>query len=47
MTSDAVKDRVFDAMRQLKFELIASNLSKEDGDKLRAAFAEEAAASAQ
>ena len=46
MTSDAVKDRVFDAMRQFKFEIIASNLSKEDEDKLREAFAEEKAAPA-
>jgi uncharacterized membrane protein len=41
MTSDAVKDRVFDAMKQFKFEIIASNLSKEDEEKLREAFAEE------
>ena len=41
MTSDAVKDKVFEAMKQFKFELIASNLSKEEEDKLRAAFAEE------
>lgn len=46
MTSDAVKDRVFDAMRQFKFEIIASNLSKEDEDKLREAFAEEKVAPA-
>jgi uncharacterized membrane protein len=46
MTSDAVKDRVFEAMRPLKFELIASNLSREEEDKLRAAFAEEEAAPA-
>jgi uncharacterized membrane protein len=41
MTSDAIQDRVFDAMKQFKFEIIATNLSKEDEDKLRAAFAEE------
>jgi len=41
MTSDAVEDRVADAMKDLKFELIASNLSKEEEDKLRATFAEE------
>jgi uncharacterized membrane protein len=41
MTSDAVQDKVFDAMKQFKFEVIASNLSKEQEDKLRAAFAEE------
>ena len=41
MTSGAVKDRVFDAMRQFNFEIVASNLSKEEENKLRAAFAEE------
>jgi uncharacterized membrane protein len=41
MTSDAVKDRVFEAMKEFKFELIASNLSKEEEEKLRAAFEEE------
>jgi len=41
MTSDAVQDKVYDAMKQFKFEVIASNLSKEEEDKLRAAFAEE------
>jgi uncharacterized membrane protein len=41
MTSDAVKDRVAEAAKGMKFELIASNLSKEEEDKLRAAFAEE------
>jgi uncharacterized membrane protein len=41
MTSDAVQDKVFDAMKNFKFEIIASNLSKEQEDKLRAAFAEE------
>jgi uncharacterized membrane protein len=41
MTSAAVEDRVFEAMRPLKFELIASNLSKDEEEKLRAAFAEE------
>lgn len=46
MTSDAVKDRVFDAMRQFKFEIVASNLSKEEENKLREAFAEEKAAPA-
>jgi uncharacterized membrane protein len=47
MTSDAVKDRVFDAMSQFNFELIASNLSKEEENKLREAFAEEKAAVAR
>ncbi len=41
MTSDAVQDKVYDAMKQFKFEVIASNLSKEQEDKLRAAFEEE------
>jgi uncharacterized membrane protein len=41
MTSDAVKDRVAEVAKEMKFELIASNLSKEEEDKLRAAFAEE------
>jgi uncharacterized membrane protein len=46
MTSDAVKDKVAEAARGMNFELIASNLSKEEEDKLRAAFAEEEAAPA-
>ena len=41
MTSDAVEDRVVEAMKQSKFEIIATNLSKEEEGKLRAAFAEE------
>ena len=41
MTSDAVEDRVIDAAKGLKFELIASNLSKEEEEKLCATFAEE------
>jgi uncharacterized membrane protein len=41
MTSDAVEDKVVEAMKQTKFELIASNLSKEQEDKLRTAFVEE------
>jgi len=41
MTSDAVKDRVFEAMKEFDFELIASNLSKEEEEKLRMAFEEE------
>ena len=40
MTSDAVEDRVVEAMKQSKFEIIATNLSKEEERKLRAAFAE-------
>ncbi len=46
MTSAAVQDKVAEAARGMKFELIASNLSKEEEDKLRAAFAEEEAAPA-
>jgi uncharacterized membrane protein len=41
MTSDAVEDRVVEAMKQSKFEIIATNLSKEEEGKLRAAFVEE------
>ncbi len=41
MTSDAVEDRVVEAMKQSNFEIIATNLSKEEEGKLRAAFAEE------
>ncbi|MCC4771885.1 DUF1269 domain-containing protein [Methanosarcina sp. DH2] len=41
MTSDAVKDKVAEAARGMNFELIASNLSKEEEDKLRAAFEDE------
>lgn len=46
MTSGAVRDKVAEAMKDLKFELIASNLSKEEEDKLRAVFAEEETAPA-
>ena len=41
MTTGAVEDKVVEAMKQTKFELIASNLSKEQEDKLHATFAEE------
>ena len=41
MTSEAVEDRVVEAMKRSKFEIIATNLSKEEEAKLRAAFAEE------
>lgn len=41
MTSDAVKDKVKEAFQGMEFELIASNLSNEEEEKLRAAFAEE------
>ena len=41
MTSGAVQDKVAEAAKGMKFELIASNLSKEEEDKLRTAFAED------
>jgi uncharacterized membrane protein len=47
MTSHGVQDKVAEAARGMKFELIASNLSKEEEDKLRATFAEEEAAPAR
>jgi uncharacterized membrane protein len=43
MTSGAVKDKVAEAFRGMEFEIIASNLSREEEDRLRAAFAEEEA----
>jgi uncharacterized membrane protein len=39
MTSEAVMDKVVDARKGLDFELIASNLSKEEEQNLREAFA--------
>jgi uncharacterized membrane protein len=41
LTSDAVQDKVFDELKGFKFELIASNLTKEQEAQLKAAFAEE------
>jgi uncharacterized membrane protein len=41
MTSGAVLDKVVEAMKGLDFEVIASNLSAEQEEKLRAAFGEE------
>jgi uncharacterized membrane protein len=38
MTSDAVMDRVVDAMKGAKFEIIATNLSKDQEQKLRESF---------
>jgi uncharacterized membrane protein len=38
MTSDAVQDKVFDELKGYDFELIASNLTKDQEDQLRAAF---------
>lgn len=40
MTSDAVVDRVVDEMKSTNMELITTNLSKEQEDKLREAFGE-------
>jgi len=39
MTSEAVVDKVADAMKAFDFEIVATNLSKEEEDSLRAAFA--------
>jgi uncharacterized membrane protein len=41
MTSDAVQDKVIDELKGYKFELIASNLTKEQEEQLMAAFGEE------
>jgi uncharacterized membrane protein len=41
LTSDAVKDKVLDELKGFDFELIASNLTKEQEEQLMAAFAEE------
>ena len=41
MTSDAVMDQVVDAMKGVKFEIIATNLSKEQEHKLREAFGQD------
>lgn len=41
LTSGAVQDRVLDRLREMDFELISTNLSKEDEARLREAFAEE------
>lgn len=41
MTSGAVEDRVVEEMKHLDFELLATNLSKDDEAKLRAAFEED------
>lgn len=41
MTIDATQDRVIDAMKQHQFEIVSTNLSKEQEDALRAAFKEE------
>jgi uncharacterized membrane protein len=41
LTSNAVQDKVLDELKGYKFELIASNLTKEQEAQLMAAFAEE------
>jgi uncharacterized membrane protein len=41
MSSDAVEDKVAEAMRGFRFEIIATNLSKEDEAKPLETFAEE------
>ena len=41
MTSGAVVDRVAAALKDYKFDIIATNLSKEQEDKLHEVFAEE------
>jgi uncharacterized membrane protein len=41
MTSDAVQDKVATAFKGTKFELIASNMTKEQEAKMRTAFGEE------
>jgi len=41
MTSGAVQDKVADAFKGQKFQLIASNLTAEQEEQLRAAFGEE------
>ena len=38
LTSDAVMDRVVDAMKNVQFDVIATNLSKDQEQKLREAF---------
>jgi uncharacterized membrane protein len=41
LTSDAVQDKVLDELKGYKFELISSNLTKEQEEQLMAAFSEE------
>ena len=41
LSSDAVTDRVKDALRGVEMELIATNLSRDEEDKLRTAFEHE------
>ena len=41
LTSDAVQDKVLEELKGFEFELISSNLTKEQEEQLMAAFAEE------
>ncbi len=41
LTSDAVRDKVIDALKGIEFEMLASNLSKEQEQELMEAFSEE------
>jgi len=41
LTSNAVQDKVIDELKGYEFELIASNMTKEQEEQLMAAFAEE------
>jgi uncharacterized membrane protein len=38
LTSDAVEDRVLEAMKEHDFEIVATNLSRDDEDRLREVF---------
>ena len=42
MTTDAVEDKVVEAMKKHKFDIVATNLSEEQEKNLRHAFGEEA-----
>jgi uncharacterized membrane protein len=41
MTTDAVQDKVIEELKGEQFELISSNLTKEQEEQLKAAFAAE------
>jgi uncharacterized membrane protein len=41
LTSDAVKDKVVDSLKGSEFEILASNLTKEQEEELQAAFGQE------
>ena len=41
LTSDAVKDKVMDALKGIECEILASNLTKEQEEELQAAFGQE------